>query len=133
VAKKERKKRIAQMESQKDTLSFSQDSVPLRWYFIVVVFIFAVTIGVYWNTLDNEFLTFDDKKYIYQNTLVTGDGGVGAIWADFFNEKPKLHYYPLTFTTFWLEHKLVGLSPPGANISESVVLPALVPRPSCNV
>ncbi len=79
MAKKERKKRMTQVESPKDTISSAGDAVPLHWYFIVVLFIFAVTIGVYWNTLENEFLTFDDIKYIYQNTLVTGDEGVGAI------------------------------------------------------
>ncbi|UCG12243.1 MAG: tetratricopeptide repeat protein [Deltaproteobacteria bacterium] len=87
---------------------------------MAAILIAAATIGVYWNTLGNEFLTFDDRKYIYENTLVTGNGGLQAIWGDVTNDKPRLHYYPMTFTTFWIEYSLVGLEPPDADPARTV-------------
>ena len=87
------------------------DSTPIRWFFLSAVLIAVAVVGVYRNTLGNEFLTFDDRKYIYESDLVVGDGGLGAIWGDLSNRTPKLHYYPLTFTTFWVENQLVGLEP----------------------
>ena len=88
------------------------DPTSRRWCLVAALLIAAAIFGVYWNTLGNEFLTFDDRKYIYENQLVTGDGGLGAIWGDLFNDKPRLHYYPLTFSTFWIEHHFVGIEPP---------------------
>jgi hypothetical protein len=89
-----------------------RDPTPRLWCWVAAALIVAAVFGVYWNTLGNEFLTFDDRKYIYENQLVIGDGGLGAIWGDLVNERPRLHYYPLTFSTFWIEHALVGIEPP---------------------
>lgn len=80
-----------------------------RWWATALVIVVLV-VAAYWRTLDNEFVSFDDHKYICENELVTG--GLGAIWSDLWNPDFKLHYYPLTFTTFWIEHKLVGFGPP---------------------
>lgn len=93
---------------------------PLSWNLVAALLIGIAIFGVYHNTLENEFVSFDDRKYIYENEFVIGDGGVGAIWGDLFDKKPRLHYYPMTFTTFWIEHKLVGLSP--ADVDESQVI-----------
>jgi len=87
------------------------DGTPLRWFWLCALLIALAIVGVYQTTLGNEFLTFDDRKYIYENEFVTGDGGLGAIWGDLTNEKPRLHFNPMTYTTFWIEHQLVGLEP----------------------
>ncbi len=100
------------------------DSAPVWRSWAAVIVILVAVVAVYRVTLENEFVTFDDRKYIYENTLVTGDGGLGAIWADLWNPRPRLHYYPLTFSTFWIEHKLVGLAPPGAEFTNGVRFPA---------
>jgi hypothetical protein len=88
------------------------DGTPLRWFFLSALLIALAVIGLYQTTLENEFLTFDDRKYIYENEFVIGDGGLGAIWGDINNKKPRLHYNPMTYTTFWIEHQLFGLEPP---------------------
>jgi len=80
-----------------------------RW--LAAGLIALAAIATYWNIRGHEFLRFDDRKYIYDNELVTGDGGAWAIWADIGNPEPRLHYQPATYTTFWLEHALVGLEP----------------------
>lgn len=71
--------------------------------------IFAATIGVYWNTLGNDFVTWDDADYVYANPLLPR--GLGAIWGDVFADKPHEQYYPMVFTSFWIEYSLVKLQP----------------------
>jgi tetratricopeptide (TPR) repeat protein len=94
------------------------DDTPLRWFWISALLTALAVVGVYQTTLENEFLTFDDRKYIYENEFVIGDGGLGAIWKDLTNSKPRLHYNPMTYTTFWIEHQLVGLEPPDVDPGE---------------
>jgi hypothetical protein len=89
----------------------SQHISIVGWKWIIAVVIMLAVVAVYWNIHHNEFLRFDDRKYIYENETVTGDGGLWAIWADIGNPKPKIHYYPLTYSTFWIEHAIVGLEP----------------------
>jgi len=100
------------------------DSTPVWKLWIISLIITGLVFACYWNTLDNEFLTWDDRKYIYENQLVIGDGGLKAIWTDLPNRKPKTNYYPLTFSTFWIEHQLVGITPPNAESRENVGQPA---------
>lgn len=100
------------------------DPAPLRWFWACALVMAVAIVGVYWNTLGNEFLTFDDRKYIYENEFIVGGTGLGAIWGDIANDKPWLHYYPMTFTTFWIEHSLVGLEPPDVDQREVVSMAA---------
>jgi protein O-mannosyl-transferase len=88
-------------------------SNPKIWFSTVLIA--AMVFICYWNTLNNEFVSFDDRKYIYENPLVIGDGGLKAIWMDLWNKNPKTHYNPLTYTTFWIEHKIFGIAPTGTD------------------
>ncbi|MCG3129057.1 MAG: hypothetical protein CHACPFDD_03966 [Phycisphaerae bacterium] len=63
---------------------------------------------------------WDDDAYLTENHLVQRTDGLARIW--FTTETPQ--YYPLTFTTFWLEHKLWGLNPLGYH-SVNVLLHAI--------
>jgi len=78
---------------------------------LVAAGIAALTVGVYWNTLDAGYVNWDDRGYIEQNPLVTGDGGLGAIWRDVFADKPREQYYPALFSTYWIEYRIVGAEP----------------------
>jgi|GEM_PF-6422500 len=85
------------------------DPTPLRLFWIGALLIAAATIGVYWNTLENTFVTWDDRDYIYSNPLL--ERGLGAIWGDVIAEKPHEQYYPMVFTSFWVEYQFVKLDP----------------------
>ena len=99
-------------------------STPVRSILLLAIVIAAAVFGVYWKTLDNRFLTWDDRKYIYENPLVNGDGGVTAIWADLWAERPTTSYYPLTIATFWIEKHLVGIPSDGGELSNTAGPPA---------
>ncbi len=92
-----------------------------RW--LVALLIAAAASAAYWNSLDCGLVNWDDKPYILENKLVTGDGGLNAIWLDAFQKKPTMQYYPLVWTTYWIEHR-VSPNPPRLMHATQLVLHA---------
>ncbi len=64
------------------------------------------TLAVYLPALHGGFL-WDDDRYVSRNPLLWAPDGLERIWTT--AEAPQ--YYPLVFTSFWLEVRLWGLSP----------------------
>lgn len=60
----------------------------------------ALTFTAYWPVLHNGFV-WDDDRYIEGNTQLLSTTGLANIWL-----QPHAldQYYPLTFTTFWIEY-----------------------------
>ena len=52
---------------------------------------------------------WDDDDYVTENPLLLDAPGLVDIWTT--TQTPQ--YYPMVFTTFWIEHKLWGLAPAG--------------------
>ncbi|MFA4854060.1 MAG: tetratricopeptide repeat protein [Candidatus Omnitrophota bacterium] len=72
--------------------------------FLIVLLCFII----YIPSLRNGFI-WDDETNLYENPCIQKAEGLKLIW--FTNE--TYQYYPVVFTTFWLEHKLWGLNPFG--------------------
>ena len=53
---------------------------------------------------------WDDDVYVTLNRLLTAPDGLKRIW---FSLDSPSQYFPLTYTTFWLERMLWGLNPAG--------------------
>ncbi len=68
-----------------------------------------VIIGIaFFPVLGNEFLNFDDKKFIYDNLLIIGFPSL----HDFFSEQLFTpHYKPLVYLSWRLEYLLFGIDP----------------------
>ncbi|MEM7146713.1 MAG: tetratricopeptide repeat protein [Verrucomicrobiota bacterium] len=81
--------------------------------------LFLLTLLVYIPAFSAGF-TWDDDITITRNALVQLPEGLGYIWAS----KQATDYYPLTWTTFWIEWRLWGHSPYGYHIV-NVLLHAL--------
>jgi len=56
---------------------------------------------------------WDDDDYILNNPVLREPGGLARIWFD-LGATPQ--YYPLVFTTFWLETRLWGFAPFGFHL-----------------
>lgn len=56
---------------------------------------------------------WDDQQYVSENPLLSTVGGLWRIWSS-PGESPQ--YYPLVFTTFWLEARLWGSSAAGFHV-----------------
>ena len=52
----------------------------------------------------------------YQSRAVQEWSGLGDIWSWPSRIHREVHYWPLTYTTFWLEHKMWGLEPAGYHV-----------------
>ncbi len=59
-------------------------------------------------------LVWDDSVFTEDPAVLTVSG-LKTIWFS-PSEMTEAHYWPLTYTTFWLEHKLWGLAPLGYHI-----------------
>ncbi len=71
----------------------------------------AATLAFYIPSIGGGFI-WDDDAYVLNNILLQSLDGLKRIW--FTNESPQ--YYPLVFTTFWIENYLWGLKPIGYHI-----------------
>ncbi len=66
------------------------------------------TLIAHFPALDGGFI-WDDHSYVEDNPALFGPGGLKRIW--FSLEAPQ--YYPLVFTSFWLERAVWGVNPVG--------------------
>jgi len=71
--------------------------------------LFLTTAAAYLPVRDAGYI-WDDDSYITTNATLWTPGGLGRIWSDF---RATPQYYPLVFTTFWIEYRLWGLNPLG--------------------
>jgi tetratricopeptide (TPR) repeat protein len=94
-------------------LSFRKDGAIVAGLALLVVL-------TYLPVLDNGFI-WDDDFYVTNNSTLSTMAGLAAIWG-----KPGAtpQYYPLTFSTFWVEYQLWGLEPLGYHL-DNVLLHVL--------
>ena len=79
-------------------------------------FIIILCLTTYASSVQNDFI-WDDDSYVYANPYLQKTDGLRAIW--FTHRLPQ--YYPMTFTTFWIEHQLWGDHPFGYHITNLIL------------
>lgn len=72
---------------------------------------------VFLPALANEWTGWDDGAYITASRLMTEPDGLARIWTSGEAEQ----YYPLTFTSFWLEYRLWDDSPSGYHLTNAIL------------
>jgi tetratricopeptide (TPR) repeat protein len=77
-----------------------------------VLLILGVTLLAYASALNGGYI-WDDDLYLTDNNTLTSVHGLSRIWT-VPHASPQ--YYPLVFTTFWLERHLWGLNPLGYHL-----------------
>ena len=91
---------------------FQQNALPLL-AFLVAIFVFYVP------ALSGEFL-WDDVVFSEEKTIYSWSG-LWDIWFAPSALANEGHYWPITYTTFWLEHKLSGLNSTSYHIVNCVL------------
>ena len=76
------------------------------------LFLVTCTLLAYLPAIRNGFL-WDDDNYVFRNPTLTEPGGFQRIWL---NPAATPQYYPLTFSSFYLEHCLWGFQPAGYHV-----------------
>ncbi len=56
---------------------------------------------------------WDDDQYVTDNSLLTSPGGLYRIWT---SGTVTSQFFPLTYTTFWLEYRLWDFNPMGYHV-----------------
>ena len=69
----------------------------------------ALVLAIYAPSFHGGFL-WDDDRNVFANETLTGAAGLRAIWTD---PLANQQYYPLTYTSFWLESQAWGAWAPG--------------------
>lgn len=88
-----------------------------HWWLAAVTAALAAALA-YLPTLNNEFVTWDDPEYITRNRHVTEPGGLADIWNPAASQP---QFYPLVFTSYWLEYRVWGEDPTGYHLTNLVL------------
>ena len=92
----------------KKPIQKSNKLVSTKWLLLILAVITFITFS---PILQNEFLDFDDVKFIVDNPLVLGHIE-GSPYVAAFEEQFRFPYYkPLVYVTWILEYQLFGLNP----------------------
>ena len=87
----------------------------LRTAVAPAILLIAITIAAYLPALRGVFV-WDDQAFIVENPVLIEPDALWRIWtASPANHEP--HYWPVTYTTFWLEMQLWDLRPFGFHLS----------------
>lgn len=84
---------------------------------LVALLLVAATLAAYAPLLAAGFI-WDDDSYLTENPTIRDPGGLRRIWLE---PAANVQYYPLTFTTFWLEYRLWGLAPIGYHLVNALL------------
>ena len=84
----------------------------------------AAVLLAYLPAFQNGWVNWDDWIYIRDSELMAAPDGLGRIWTGLEQRFDYPLYYPLTFTTWWLEYRIWGAWPPG-HLAVNLALHAL--------
>jgi tetratricopeptide (TPR) repeat protein len=79
--------------------------------------LFCLVFVTYLPSLSSTFI-WDDDDYVTENQTLRSLAGLRQIW---FEPEATPQYYPLVFTTFWVERRLWGLNPVGYHLMNALL------------
>jgi len=75
------------------------------------LFLGLITLAVYWQVIDHEFINYDDPLYITDNPYVQAGLSLETIeWSFNFTDKDQTYWHPLTWLSHILDCQLFGLN-----------------------
>jgi Flp pilus assembly protein TadD len=80
---------------------------PLPW--LMGLLLFALAFLAYRPAVGGQFI-WDDDDYVAQNPTLRSPAGLLDVWLE---PRASPQYYPMVFTTYWLEYRLWGIDPRG--------------------
>jgi len=83
--------------------------------FIKIIFVIGICLAVYVPAMRGGFVWDDDAMLVHN--LVLRENGLYKCWFT----TQQSNYWPITWTSYWLEHKLWGLWPRGYHITNVLV------------
>ena len=104
-----------------NSISIALPKTSRRWLTVCVcTFLLVLTWIVFGQTLWHDFINYDDPRYVYENTKITGGLSLSGIaWA--FTHIHSMNWHPLTTISHMLDCQLYGLKA-GAHHFTNVLL-----------
>jgi Flp pilus assembly protein TadD len=88
----------------------------LRRDVFVCLFLIMITLAVYWQVRNHEFINLDDSEYVTENRHVQNGLTLNSmIWA--FTTTQVANWHPLTWLSHMLDCQLYGLNPKGHHLT----------------
>jgi tetratricopeptide (TPR) repeat protein len=109
-----------EMSSPSESTIIRARQIPALFYkyrnALVCLLILSAVFTAYHQSLDNDFVAFDDDKLILQNPHIqTGLSWENIKWA--FTTNHFSNWHPLTWLSFMLDYELYGLEPGGYHLT----------------
>lgn len=83
---------------------------------IICIFLAVVTLAVYWQVLDHDFLGYDDDVYVTDNPYVKRNlTRESVVWA--FTAHHASNWHPVTWLSHMLDYRNYGSDPRGHHLS----------------
>jgi protein O-mannosyl-transferase len=85
-------------------------------FFLGIMIIIGTVLVVYMPSINGSFI-FDDEKFLAENDEIRAADGLYRCWCT--NE--TLEYYPLSYSTFWLQWRMWGERPCGYHATNVIL------------
>jgi protein O-mannosyl-transferase len=92
-------------------------SIPKKSWMAGAGLLVGICCVAYFPFLQNLFI-WDDDKYLTANPYLTDVDGLKKFWFD-LQAMPQ--YYPMVFTSFWIEHQIWALDPLGYHVDNIII------------
>ena len=76
--------------------------------FLLPALLVLATLIAYWPAIRYAGFIWDDDVHLTKNPVIFAADGLLAIWS---KTTWRVQFYPMTFTTFWLQYRMSGLEP----------------------
>lgn len=80
----------------------------------------AITLGLFWHVLGNDFVNYDDDKYIINNPNVKSGLSVPGFWWA-LSDTTSANWYPLTWLSFQFDRELTPKNAYGFHLTSLVL------------
>jgi tetratricopeptide (TPR) repeat protein len=98
-----------QSQPEPFVLSYPDDPASLRDWALWAGVLALIVLVSFWPSVNGKFL-FDDDRFVQHNDMTLHRGDLIHIWIP--SKLQTIQYYPLTFTSFWIEQHLWGRDTP---------------------
>ncbi len=73
---------------------------------LAIWLLMCTSILIYWPALQGSYI-WDDVAFVATNPLLNSNHGLYQLWFS----RAQVDYWPLTYSTFWMERQVFGLNP----------------------
>src|SRR5689334_5272171 len=92
----------------------------LRSIIAVCIALSVITLTVYWQVMNHEFLTYDDAVNVKQNpNVTTGINKSYVLWA--LSSTYAGNWHPVTWLSHQVDAQLYGMNPYGHHLTNVVI------------